>query len=74
MGPKRKKIVASIFTQIRPVWIGELGQKLKKINGWGLVGAILSAKAQSTYFTVNMYSVGESYVGKKVVSDCFYIQ
>jgi hypothetical protein len=36
--PKHEKFVAGIFTQIRPVWIGELetiGQELRKVNGWG---------------------------------------
>jgi hypothetical protein len=38
--------VVGIFTQIKPVWIGELELKPKtsKINGWGLILLFLLAK------------------------------
>jgi hypothetical protein len=45
-GPKHEKILAGIFTPIRPIWIGELetiSQKLQK-NGWGLIFLFSSAK------------------------------
>jgi hypothetical protein len=29
-GPKHEIFVAGIFTQIRPVWVGDLGTRLKK--------------------------------------------
>jgi hypothetical protein len=38
-GPKHEKFVAKIFTQIRPVWIGELETKPKTSKN--LVGAKL---------------------------------
>jgi hypothetical protein len=67
--------VAGIFTQIRPVWIGdlEIRQKLKKINGWGIIFLFLSAKFFAAMSATAPEKFLFSYVEKKIVLDCFYI-
>ncbi len=43
-GPKLEIFVDGIFTQIRPVWVGELGTrpKIQKVNVWGLILPFIS--------------------------------
>jgi hypothetical protein len=74
-GPKHEKFVAGNFTQIKPVWTGELeiGQNFKN-NGWGLIFFVhwqniclaISAAVHEKFVLF-------SYVEKNVVLDCFYI-
>jgi hypothetical protein len=46
-GPKHEIFVAGIFTQIRSVWVddlGTIGQKNQKVHSLGLIFTFLSAK------------------------------
>ncbi len=67
-GPKHEIFVAGICTQIRPVWVDDLGtrgQKNQKVYGLGLIFSFLSAKffvLSATAFIIFIFT----YVEKKL--------
>jgi hypothetical protein len=77
-GPKREMFVAGIFTEIRPVWVGdlEIRQKKKKVYVWGLIRVLpfiswdffISAVGYSAK-KIKSWELGK----KKVDLDCFFV-
>jgi hypothetical protein len=76
-GPKREIFVAGIFTEIRPVWVGDLETRpknLKKVYVWGLILPFIS---WDFCFSAVGYSAKKikklEARSKKVDLDCFYV-
>ncbi len=72
-GPKREMFVAGIFTEIRPVWVGDLETRPKNLKSLCLGPFIswdfcFSAVGYSTKKNKN-WKLGK----KKVDLDCFYV-
>jgi hypothetical protein len=74
-GPKHEIFEHGVFTQIRSVWIGDLGSRPKNVKSisyvWGLILPFISRDFCFSVVGASPKNFFE--LRRKTVNDCFYI-